>query len=136
LVSSSLGANIRAATKSSPVREINRAMIPPVRDLRMEYGVTMAYESSSVCKVAVSGLRLNRCVQKNRSRLGLWQGSWPPFVSSNQILVLALRQCETKCKHPARGAFSRESTNTGEIVRSTSAKKSAITVAAIETSLE
>jgi hypothetical protein len=24
-------------------------MIPPVRDLRIEYGVTMAYESSSVC---------------------------------------------------------------------------------------
>lgn len=25
----------------NPVREIRRAMIPPVRDLRIEYGVTM-----------------------------------------------------------------------------------------------
>jgi hypothetical protein len=28
-----LGANMRAATMSSPVRVINRANIPPVRDL-------------------------------------------------------------------------------------------------------
>ena len=42
LTKASLGANIRAATRSSPVREIKREMIPPVRDLRIEYGVTIA----------------------------------------------------------------------------------------------
>ena len=34
--SSALGANIRAATTSSPVREMSRARMPPVRDLRIE----------------------------------------------------------------------------------------------------
>jgi hypothetical protein len=33
---SGLGANMRPPTKSSPVREINRPTIPPVRDLRIE----------------------------------------------------------------------------------------------------
>jgi len=36
-----LGANIRAPTKSNPVRVIKRAKIPPVRDLCNEYGVIM-----------------------------------------------------------------------------------------------
>ena len=35
------GANMRDVTRSSPVREISRAIMPPVRDLRIEYGVTM-----------------------------------------------------------------------------------------------
>ena len=40
-VSSVPGANIRPPTKSRPVREINRPTMPPVRDFRIEYGVTM-----------------------------------------------------------------------------------------------
>src|SRR5438309_8414172 len=40
---------MRPATRSSPVREIKRETMPPVRDLRIEYGVIMTYASSSVC---------------------------------------------------------------------------------------
>jgi hypothetical protein len=32
---------MREVTRSNPVREMGRAMIPPVRDLRIEYGVTI-----------------------------------------------------------------------------------------------
>ena len=42
LTSSGLGANMRPPTRSSPVREMSRPTMPPVRDLRIEYGVTMA----------------------------------------------------------------------------------------------
>ena len=38
---SALGANIRAATSSQPVRVISRVRMPPVRDLCREYGVMM-----------------------------------------------------------------------------------------------
>src|SRR5262245_10792241 len=44
---SRLGANIRPATNSSPERDSRRATMPPVRDLRIEYGVIRTYESSS-----------------------------------------------------------------------------------------
>jgi hypothetical protein len=33
---------MRPPTKSSPVREISRPTMPPVRDLRIEYGVMIA----------------------------------------------------------------------------------------------
>src|SRR6185369_3773748 len=68
--SSRLGAYIRAATRSSPVREISRARIPPVRDLRIECGVTRTYESSSA-------------IDKKRPRGPPENANFKPFFGQN-----------------------------------------------------
>ena len=46
VTSSWLGANMRAATSSRPVRVMRRLRMPPVRDLKSEYGVMMTYASA------------------------------------------------------------------------------------------
>src|ERR1041385_9170476 len=52
--SSRLGANIRAATKSSAVRVNRRVITPPVRDLKIVYGLINTYAIWSVLLIQFS----------------------------------------------------------------------------------
>src|SRR5688572_8207117 len=63
-----LGENMRAPTNSSPVRVINRARMPPVRDFERVYGVMMTY--ASCCDIVYSGRRIRRRGRRRRRRGG------------------------------------------------------------------